>query len=114
MSLKRKHLTIVAICGDECQVFNDDGFFISKTEIKPISELPALIHEASETAAQYTDEKTLGLKTCISVPELDKPENLCLSHYAMHYITGEAIKEHWEGESDAFKGYIHEIQAGLF
>ena len=114
MCLKNKNLTIIAICEDECQLFNDDGIFINKGETKPISKLSELIKQANEIAEKNTTEKTTGLKTIITVPELNKPENLCLSNYAMHYITYEAIYEHWIHESEAFKSYIHKIQKGLF
>ena len=112
--MKRKNLTIIAINGNECQMFNDDGVFISKGEIKPLKELPELINEATEIAEKESNDKVEGLKTLITVPELDKPENLCLSKYCMYYITYEGLYEHWIGESDEFKSYIHKIQNGLF
>ena len=120
MSLKTKNLITIAICNDECRLYDDDGFFLTWSEKKPLSELPVLIEEATKKSEEYEKEEdnVKALKTIITADNIENPRenypNFALSHYAMHYITYEAIKEHWEHERPGFQERIHKIQKGLF
>lgn len=120
MSLKRKNLITIAICKDECRLYDDDGTIITWSDKKPLSKLPELIREATKKSEEYEkeDDNVKALKTIITVDNIDNPfenyENFALSHYAMHYITYEAIKEHWIHERPGFQERIHKIQKGLF
>lgn len=120
MSLKTKKLITIAICNNECRMYNDDGFIITWSDKKPLSQLPELIKEATEKAEQYEkeDENIKALKTIITAETIENPREtypqFALSHYAMHYITYEALKVHWQHERPGFKERIHNIQKGLF
>ena len=120
MSLKNKKLITIAICNDECRMYDDDGFFLSWSDKKPLSELPQLIKEATKKAEEYEkeDDNVKALKTIITAENIDNPhanyQNFALSHYAMHYITYEAMKVHWANENSGFQERIHNIQNGLF
>jgi hypothetical protein len=120
MSLKSKILITIAICENECRLYNDDGFIITWSEKKPLSELPELIEEAKIKSEKYEKENdnAKALKTIITAETIDNPNEtypaFALGHYAMHYITYEAIKEHWIHERPGFKERIHKIQNGLF
>ena len=120
MSLKNKNLITIAICNDECRMYDDNGIIITWSDKKPLSELPTLIKEATEKSEKYEKENdnVQALKTIITAETIDNPretyEQFALSHYAMHYITYEAIKEHWLHERPGFQERIHKIQNGLF
>ena len=120
MSLKTKKLITIAICNDECRMYEDDGFFLTWSDKKTLNQLPQLIKEATKKAEEYEkeDDNVTALKTIITVENIDNPhenyQNFALSHYAMHYITYEAIKEHWINERPGFQERIHNIQNGLF
>ena len=120
MSLKTKKLITIAICKEECRMYDDDGSIITWSEKKPLSELPQLIKEATKKAEEYEKEEdnVQALKTIITAETIENPIEtypaFALSHYAMHYITYEAIKEHWEHEKPGFQERIHNIQNGLF
>lgn len=106
-----KKLLTIGICGNECRMFKDDGMFINWTEIKPISELPALITKANEEA----DEKTL--KTIITVDDLENVQQTALSialdTFDIQYLIGEGDIPLTD-RRPKLQEQIAKLKAGLF
>lgn len=117
---KVKRLVQFVIDGDKLKIWDDDGWFITWSEVLPLSELYSKISEYKE---KYSDDEGVYY-TIINYSEYPSEakdlysensyRNFALTSYDMCYITRTALKEHWEHERPVRKQRIRLIQKGLF
>lgn len=117
---KVKRLVQFVIDGDKLKIWNDDGWFITWSEVLPLSEL---YNKISEYKEKYSDDEGVyfAIINYSEYPSEAKDlysensyRNFALTSYDMCYITKTALKEHWKNERPVRKARIRLIQKGLF